>query len=122
MVGETVFEPLAIGLIAPTPLLMEPLVAFALVQESVVEPPDMIEEAPAASEQVGSGSPVVSTNVAVQVLLLFIVTVPFAEQSPPQPANVEPVEAVAVSASDVPATYCALQTVFPAGQLKLVVV
>src|SRR3989344_4399966 len=101
MVGETVFEPLAIGLIAPTPLLMEPLVAFALVQESVVEPPDMIEEAPAASEQVGSGSPIVSTNVAVQVLLLFIVTVPFEGQPPPQPVKVESDEGVAWSASCV---------------------
>src|SRR3990167_11312681 len=42
VVGDTAGEPLAIGLIAPTPLLIEPLVAFALVQESVVEPPEVI--------------------------------------------------------------------------------
>ena len=42
VVGDTARDPLIIGLIAPTPLLMEPLVAFALVQERVVEPPEVI--------------------------------------------------------------------------------
>ena len=42
VVGDTARAPLIIGLIAPTPLLMEPLVAFVVVHDSVVELPEVI--------------------------------------------------------------------------------
>lgn len=52
-VGEAVFEPLAIGVMAPTPLSMDPLTAFALVQESTVESPREIDAGFAESVQEG---------------------------------------------------------------------
>ena len=53
VVGETDFEPAAIGVIAPTPWLMVPWVAFVLVHESVDELPRVMEAGVAVRVQEG---------------------------------------------------------------------
>jgi hypothetical protein len=53
-VGETLAEPFAIGVIAPAPLLIEPLVALLVVQERVAELPEVIVEGLAERLQVGA--------------------------------------------------------------------
>ena len=53
-VGETDFEPEAIGVMAPTPWLMVPEVALVLVQVSVDELPGGMEAGDAVSVQKGS--------------------------------------------------------------------
>jgi hypothetical protein len=117
VVGETLV--LVLSATRPMPLMFM-LVAFVVVQERVAELPEVIVEGLAERLQVGALG--IKTKAAVQILLLFIVTVPEAEQSPPQPVKVEPGEAVAVSVRFVPLLYWPLQLVFCGGQLNPVVV
>ena len=68
-VGETDLEPDAMGVIAPAPLSMVPVVAFVLVHESVDELPGVMEVGEEVRVQEG-GSVAMLNNLNVFGLFL----------------------------------------------------